>query len=207
MNKPYWNKLLLTSLLTATCAISFAQQSEKDTWKKRVTREINIQTKQDSILHGLTQAAPDTTLLELIVNAIKKDRITAWAHFAPFDPSFKLTYDELDYSILHPHSDDTTFVEYHNLDYRSVHKYRLLEEWTFNSSTGNTSVHIEGIAPVRDFYGADGDFHGSQALFWVRYNDILPILQHHDQLHPDNNLALYIWNDYFYSDVKPVSVK
>jgi len=212
MKIAYWSTILLIVLLSMN-ATSFAQMNT--TWKKQVGREIYDTVKEDDKKHHLKDLSNDSTLLEVIIAKLKAGNITAYSNY---DNSFTtiLSPAELN-QILVPLPDTIMItdpvtgqeimrVRRREFDYSSVHKYRILEDWTFNPLTGNTDIHIEGIAPVRDVY-VDGEFRGYQALFWVRYNDVLPVLRHYDQYHPDNTLAAHIWNDYFYSDVKPAPVK
>lgn len=211
MNRFNQGKTLLTAVLVCVCAASFAQKDTKGVWKKQVSREIDMQIKEDDKKHHLKDLSNDTTLVEMILNAIKAGKITAYSNW---DHSFtkKVTYKEI-YAAQVPKPDTVIIVDpvtgqelqkivAHDFDPDVVRKYRILENWTFNPTTGNTDIHIEGVAPLREIV-VDGNFRGMQALFWVHYNELLPILTHYEQLHPENSIATGIWNDYFYTDVNP----
>ena len=75
------------------------------------------------------------------------------------------------------------------------HKYTILESWSFNLLEGKATIHILGIEPRLDQTGLK--FIGYHNLFWVRYNDILDILQSYDEYHPINNLSTALWQGYF----------
>jgi hypothetical protein len=134
--------------------------------------------------------------------------------YSNFDHSFteKATFVQVKNMLIHG-PDTTVMVDpvtgrelmqviEHDIDYSTVHKYRILEDWTFNRRTGSTEIKITGIAPVQDVY-VDGDFRGSRALFWIKFNEIAPMLAQYEQYHPERTIAAYIWKDYFLSDVKP----
>lgn len=214
MKIAYWSTILLIILFSKSSA-SFAQINTNETWKKQVGREIDMKVPEDEKKHHLKEVSYDTTLLEILCNAVYAGRITPWANDDPYF-SHKMTIEELN-KLLIPTPDTVIITDpstdqeirkivRHDFDYERVSKYRLLEDWTFNPATGNTDIHIEGIAPVIEIY-VDGELRGERALFWMRYSDVIPVLQHYEQSHPLNTFAQHIWNDYFYSDVKPAVIK
>ncbi len=180
-------------------------------WKKQVAREVEIKSGDEKV-HHLRDLSRDTTFLELIVNAVSAGKITAYSNW---DHRFstKLTIKEFNEMLVsRPDTQmivdpitrkEKTVIITHDLDFEAIHKYRILEDWSFNRATGNTDVHIEGIAPIKEIFGEDGSFRGVQAMFWVKYNDLAAIMQHYEQYHPDKTIPALIWNDYFLSDVKP----
>ena len=152
----------------------------------------------------------------MMIIAIKAGKLTA---YATYDNDFttKLTAEGLK-EITKTKTDTVIITDpvagkeemkivHMDFNYNAIHKYRVLEEWTFNPNTGKTDIQITGIAPVRDIYGTDGTFRGVQAMFWVHFNDIHSILARYEQYHPDNTIAMHVWDDYFLSEVKPEGVK
>lgn len=85
--------------------------------------------------------------------------------------------------------------------------FSIAEKWQFNAIAGLTKINIISLGPVRKHYGFNSPdlFYGP--YFWMRYADMKPILELYEQYHPDNTLALHIWNNYFLSDKKPTPVK
>ncbi len=206
MNKP----IILLAAVAFTTFSSFAQTG--DVWKKTVSRTIDVSQPEDTVKHHLADASNDTTLLELMVNAIKAGKLTA---YDAFDHNFtsKLSMAALK-EIISPRRDTMVIVDpvtnqeimkivEHDFDPTAIRKYRVLEEWAFNPRTGKTEIQITGISPMLDVYGDDGVYRGRKSLFWIRYNDVRQILERYEQSHPNHTLASLIWNDYFLSDVKP----
>ncbi len=207
-------KGLIVAFLLLGTSMAYAQKTKSSgtVMKKQVFRELDMQTKEDTKVHHLRDVSNDTTLIEMILKEIKAGRITAYSNY---DHSFttKLTVKEInDMLIAKPDTvmlvdpvtgGETIKIINHDFDPDAVHKYRLLEEWTFDPSTGNTDIHITGVAPLREIFNEGGTFRGMQAIFWIHYNELVGVLAHYEQYHPDNSLALHIWGDYFLSDVKP----
>lgn len=208
--------LLFVALLLGTT--TFAQKSTKPgtVWKKVVIRQVSIAEPTDEKEHHLRTPGIDTTFAEKLFNAIKAGKVTAYSNF---DHSFteKRTVKQLE-EILIPRPDTQLVVDpitgqekmivvHHDLDFDKFIKYRVLEEWTFDRSTGNTNIHITGIAPLVDIYGDAGDYRGSKAVFWVKYSEVVSLLEQYELYHLGKSLPNYIWNDYFYTDVKPQGEK
>jgi len=202
---------ILLLLISANCMAQKASNAAGEVWKKTVGRQVDIYDTMDEQKRHLRDLSSDTTLFETIMKAVQTGKITAYSNF---DHRFteKFAFARIKQMLVH--GPDTTMmvdpvtgqevmqVIEHDIDYSVVHKYRILEEWTFNRRTGSTEIKITGIAPVQDVYVA-GDFRGSRGLFWIKFNDIAGLLTQHEQYHPERTLASYIWKDYFLSDVKP----
>jgi hypothetical protein len=208
-------KFVTLAVLLFTGNILLAQKAYDNTtvWKKQVAREIIVKDTEDTKKHHLRDLGIDTTLLEMIVNAVKAGKLTAYSNFdyrfttkltmqqfnemVTVKPDTVIVYDPI------PEKGRALIVNHDDIDYDAIKKFRILEDWTFNITTGNTDIHIEGIAPIKEIYGENGDFRGTQAMFWLKYNEVVPILDRYAKTHPDKSLGFRIWNDYFYSDVKP----
>ena len=219
MHALYSMRNKLTVILLLAGITSFAQKNGNSlatVWKKQVARVIDMQEPEDTIVHHLRDAGNNTTLTEMMVNAIKTGNVAAYSNY---DNTFstkltiaqinEMTSSKLDTVVM---TDPVTGKEVmkiisRDMNYDLIHKFRLLEDWTFNPGTGKTEIQIVGIAPIREIYGEDGSFRGVQAMFWLHYNDALPIISHYEQYHPNNTIAEHIWNDYFLSEVKPSEVK
>ena len=90
---------------------------------------------------------------------------------------------------------------------------RVVEFWTFNTTGGDIhihNIHVQMTNTVGDEQKADGEPSTTSPPWfgaWIRYGDVKDILVAYEQTHPANNFATKIWNNYFYSGVKPVVVK
>ena len=208
-------RVTLTAVLFFICSTVFAQKegsSSGEVWKKKVGRIIDMAEKEDNAKHHLTDANEDASLLEMMINAIKSGKITAYATYTT-DFTMKMPMETLK-DLMATRTDTITVVDpvtnteeqkitKRLFDYRRIHKYRILEEWTFNPHTGKTEIEITGIAPLREIYDENNTFRGVQAMFWVHYSDVRSIITKYEEYHPGNTIAGHIWADYFLSDAKP----
>jgi len=171
-----------------------------------VARIIDISEKEEPLDHHLRDVSPDTTILEMMVNAINAGKVTA---YAGYDNNFtvKLTKETLNEMLVSKPDTITltdpvsgkeiTKVTRKDFDFNAIHKYRILEQWTFNQSSGKTEIEIIGIAPIQDIYGYDGSFRGVRGLFFLHFNDAWNIINRYELYHPNNTISSLIWNDYF----------
>ncbi len=209
MKKP----LILFTVVLFVAGSTFAQTG---VWKKTVSRTIDIAEKEDTVRHHLSDASDDSTLLEMMIGAIKAGKLTA---YSAFDHSFtskmsvaelkEMTASKTDTQIIVDPITNKEILKIIRRDFDpyAIHKYRFLEEWTFNPNTGKTDIQITGLSPMLEVYGEDGVYRGSKPMFWAKYNDVRPILSRYEQAHPNHTLSSLIWDDYFLSDVKPTDKK
>lgn len=176
-------------------------------WKKRVWREIDIREKQNM---AFRYPGDDYTgggyFIEIILDAVKKGKIKAYSNI---DDRFttSLTKEQiLDILIGKP---DTTMVEdpitgeftmsitSREFNPDAVTKFRIKEDWVFDRNLGRMVVRIVGVAPILDRYNDDGSFRGSQAVFWMYYPEIRPMLAQYEVFNPENDVARISWDEYF----------
>ncbi len=213
MNRQF-RYLPLIIILMIACLQAKGQTNGK-VWKKRVIRTINMQIPEDKKTHHLKSAGNDTTITELLVNAAGAGKLTVYSNI---DDNFSTKQSATEVKdMLSPKKDTVTMTDpvsgkevmkivSMDINYDAIQKFRILEEWTYNPGTGKTDIQITGIAPVKDVFVGD-NLRGSMAIFWVRYQDALPVIAHYEQSHPTNTFSSHIWDDYFLSDVKPTESK
>ena len=175
-------------------------------WKKQVARVIDLGVKNDAGNARISDVSAENTLMDMFVNLIRGNKVLAYTGTgAAF--TTKLTVAELN-RILAGKKDTvlvtdpvtnktTTKIVQHEFKLDSVHKFRVLEEWSCYPASGKTEIQTIGLAPLRDVYGDDGTYRGTQPMFWLRFNDISAILARYQQYHPNNTLSGHIWDDYF----------
>ena len=95
----------------------------------------------------------------------------------------------------------TEITKYINHDFNpeTITKYRIKEDWIFDRNQGQMVVRIIGLAPVKDIFGDDGVYRGSQAMFWLFYPDIRGLLAQYEVYNPLNDVARYTWDEFFES--------
>jgi len=193
-------------LLLLFPALSTDAQTDNGCWRKRVGRIIDVAPTADSSASKTTAPRKSYTLIGMIIDAIHAGKLIAYSNYDA-DFTTKLSAEGLKnvtvgktdtMAIMDPVTGKETLrITQRDFDGSLIHKFRLLEEWTFNPLTGKTEIQITGIAPIREIYDEDGSFRGVQAMFWVKYNDAHSIIDKYDKLHPRSTVESYIWNDYF----------
>jgi gliding motility associated protien GldN len=177
-------------------------------WKKRVWREIDTREKQNV---GFRYTGDENTgggmFIEILIDAINRGKIKAYSNF---DDRFTqtLSKDQLREQLI-PKPDTIIVVDpttgqeiqkiiNHDFDPSTITKYRIKEDWIFDRNQGQMVVRIVGLAPVKDIV-VDGDYRGSQALFWLYYPDIRGLLAQYEVFNPLNDVARYTWDEFFES--------
>lgn len=177
-------------------------------WKKRVWREIDIREKQNM---AFRYPGDDYTgggyFIEIILDAVKKGKIKAYSNV---DDRFTnaLTKDQiLEMMIGQPDTNEVidpvsgemkVIITRREFNPDLITKYRIKEDWVFDRNLGRMVVRIVGIAPIKDIIDENtGLFRASQAVFWLHYEEIRPMLAQYEVFNPENDVARMTWDDYF----------
>jgi len=176
-----------------------------DVWTRRVSRLISIADTTDLSNRKLRQEDKSVPLSEILCKMVAEGKVKA---YTGYDSRFAQLLTKREISQLLTPAPDTLQIEdpvsgkmirkivKKDIHYEDIVKFRILEEWTYNKSTGNTAIQIIGIAPVRDVYGDNGDYRGHQSLFWLKYADVQSVLKKYEEQHPVKNISMAVWNDY-----------
>jgi gliding motility associated protien GldN len=176
-------------------------------WKKRVWREIDIREKQNQ---AFRYPGDDYTgggfFIEIVLDAVKKGKVKTYSNL---DDRFTTTLSKEQIFEILIGKPDTTMVEVpetgemkmvitqREFNPDNVTKYRIKEDWVFDRNLGRMVVRIIGVAPIKDIYNDDGTFRGSQAVFWLYYPELRPMLAQYEVFNPDNDMARMTWDEYF----------
>lgn len=90
---------------------------------------------------------------------------------------------------------DTTIVVENAINYESVKRYRIKEDWFFDSHTSTLGVRILGIAPLIEVYDDLGNFRFEKPLFWIYYPAARKSLATHKVYREGNDAAMHSWED------------
>jgi Gliding motility associated protein GldN len=191
--------MLKCSLLTAAMAFSMAAVAQKPAapaapaahsgdaggvvWKKEIVRIIDM-GKMDTSGHHVDDVSSENSLIDMFCNLIKGGKITA---YSSSDHNFTSRLTMADFNKMSAN---------HELNPESVHKYKILEEWSCYPATGKTEVQVMAIAPMKDA----GET--ANVCFWLRFSDISAIMARYEQYHPNNTMAGKIWDDYFWVETR-----
>lgn len=177
-------------------------------FSKRVWREIDIREKQNL---AFRYPGDDYTgggyFIEIILDAIKKGKIKAYSNM---DDRFTtaLTKDQiLEMLIGQPDTTESIdpitgeakmIITRREFNPDIVTKYRVKEDVIFDRNLGRMVTRIIGIAPIKDIIDENtGAYRASQAVFWLYYPEIRPMLAQYEVFNPENDVARMTWNDFF----------
>ncbi len=103
-----------------------------------------------------------------------------------------------------PHYNKDGVIDYYtwksreiNLD--SIYKFKIKEEVIFDKESSRLFWRILGIAPVRNVYNSNGDFIGTQDVFWAYYPDLRPVFAKYEVYNGKNYGARMTWEELFES--------
>ncbi len=203
--------LALLLCIDMACA---AQQKNTETpasktgsvWTNRISRVVKLDDTDLPLKPNLRSEANSNSLLRILNSAIMKRKLVAYGSIengfnAPLNNidimyMFQCTIDSP--MILDPATNKyTKRITYTEFNHDEIKKYKVLEEWTFDRDSSKTTVKIIGIAPVKEIYGESGALRGHLPFYWLRYTDVKGILDAYEQEHPNANINLAVWNDYF----------
>jgi len=190
--------------------IAYPYLREEDIlWKKRVWREIDTREKQNiAFRYTGDENSGGGMFIEILLDAIKRGKVTAYNSANDDRFTTVITKDEIMDKLAGKTDtitvmDDVTGTEikkviHHEFNPETIQTYRIKEDWIFDRNEGRMIVRIVGIAPVQDIY-VDGAYRGKQAMFWLYYPDLRPILSNYEVVNPANDVARATWDDFFES--------
>ncbi len=87
-----------------------------------------------------------------------------------------------------------------SFDPKTVLKLRIKEEWVFDREASRLMVRILGISPILTKLNPNGTERGSQAMFWIYYPDLRPILAKYEVYNSKNmGVGRMTWEELFES--------
>lgn len=185
--------------IDSTEMVPLADVREEDVfYAKRIWREIDLRDTVNSPLRS-----PKSRLIDVLISAIKKDELTA---YSPIDSA--LNEDD---AFLNPMSADsankaasgtaevsnnktgtvTTVVNDFNADL--FLKFRIKEDWIFDTKRSIFEPRIVGIAPLK-FNEVSKQW---QPVFWVYYPEAREILTKKRLINTNNDASSLSFDDFF----------
>ncbi len=175
-------------------------------WSKRVWQVIDLREKINMPLYFPTTTIDDRqSLMQVLMAAVDEGAIRAFQ-----DDEFTMTYtpDEIRERYAReetrtltrpdpPYEEyDTTFVI--PLNPEDVTKYRIKEEWFFDSKRSVLDVRVLGVCPVRERIDPEtGESLGDQPLFWVYFPEARNILVNAEVFNRHNDAQRMSFDDLF----------
>ncbi len=189
--------------------VPYAPLREADVfWVKRVWRVIDFREKQNHPFYYPTEPAQGrTNFMTMLVSALKEGSLLA---FDGMDDEFKKprTWEELEKSMV---SKDTLSIEDpdnpgffkdtvmdRSLDVSKVKKLRIKEEWFIDKQRSVQDVRILGFCPVLDAVDEQGNYKGTQPLFWIYFPDARQVMAKTEVYNAKNDAERRTWDDIFW---------
>jgi gliding motility associated protien GldN len=176
-------------------------------WKKRVWREIDTREKQNMAFRFPgDENSGGGYFIEILLDGLKKGKIKAYSNFddrftsvMTKDQVMELTAGKWDTVIaIDPETqEEKVIVTRREFNPETVTKFRIKEDWIFDRNIGKMVVHIIALSPLKDVYGDNGEFRGSQPMFWLHYPEVRPLLAQYEVFNPENDVYRMTWDEYF----------
>jgi hypothetical protein len=183
-----------------------------DVWKKQVARVIDLADNQDEKVHHLKGQNLDSSLVDILISAVRSNKFPA---YSTSDLTINNKISTSDFNALTTPIKDTVItvdpvtrkekmsIVTQDLNTEKIHKYRVIENWSFNTATGKTDIEIVAVAPLMEVWSGGRVLIGVKAWFYVKYADLEKAYIQSKKNSPIKSFANYIWEDYFLNETKP----
>ena len=174
---------------------------QRGVWRGNALSTLDLNVVRDTTRQYCRNEDSDSALSEMMVADVRDNKIPAWTNSNDNPIDNKLTNEDI---LTQTTNTDTIYdltdracygVIRTELDYAKVNRFMVREEWSSNVETGEITVRIKNIAPLQQDCGKGQN--SDRVLFWLRYNDVLPMLKRIEERQPDNTLQIQIWNAMF----------
>ncbi|MET4080663.1 gliding motility associated protein GldN [Pedobacter sp. UYP30] len=185
--------------IDSTEMVPLADVRDEDVfYAKRIWREIDLRDTVNSILK-----APKSRLIDVILNAVKSGELTA---YAPIDSS--LNEDDAFNNPMQADSaksvalgtvevsdnkSGTVTTVVNDFNPESFLKYRIKEDWIFDSKRSVFEPRIVGIAPLK----LNATTNQWQPVFWIYYPEAREVLSKKRLVNTRNDASTLSFDDFF----------
>ncbi len=177
-------------------------------WAKRVWQVIDLREKMNQTLYfPINPSDGRRNLIQVLMDGIREGSITAY-DVTTDDFTVPLSVDALMSQLERtetitaqrpepPYEEfDTTITI--SFDPADVMRYRIKEEWFFDSKRSVLDVRILGICPVREAIDpVTGESRGDEPLFWVYYPEARNVLVNAEVFNRHNDAQRISYDDLF----------
>jgi gliding motility associated protien GldN len=177
-------------------------------WMKRVWQVIDLREKMNQPLYfPITPSASRRSLMQVLIDGIREGSITAYDALndeftLPMTPEQLFSNLERTQTITmqrptppYDEFDTTLTISFNPAD---VMRYRIKEEWFFDSKRSVLDVRVLGICPVREAIDPlTGESRGDEPLFWIYYPDARKVLANSEVFNRQNDAQRMSYDDLF----------
>lgn len=177
-------------------------------WATRIWRKLDLREKINQPLYFPVQAIKNRrSLTQVIVEAVKEGSLTA---YDAVDDEFTqtLTKAEIEKKLMRI---DTLYLEDPNPPYEmkmtivpnefdpaTVKEYRVKEDWFFDKQRSVLDVRIIGLCPVQEKFDQNGEFRGTEPMFWVYFPEARNIFASAEVFNRSNDAERRTLEDIFW---------
>ncbi|MEM8906419.1 MAG: gliding motility protein GldN [Bacteroidota bacterium] len=167
-------------------------------WEKRVWRVIDLREKMNQafrypvepFFNILREAAEQG---EITLYSTENDRFTMPMDAAELQ---QMLYKVDTIEVFHPVTLEPQLrVIQEEINWESITRFRIKEQWFFETATSTLRVRILGIAPIIEVRDDQGNFRHERPLFWAYYPELRPVLAKRKVFHPNNDQHPISWED------------
>ena len=169
-------------------------------WQKRIWRVIDLSEKMN-----LPFTYPEEPFIQILLEAAKSGEATV---YSTIDDKFTSPFSADDVKTMGSSVDtiitfnpDTYEEEIqivtNDLNPEDIKRYRIKEDWFFDSESSTLQVRILGIAPLKEVYDDNDNFLYEQPLFWAYYPYMRDLLARKETFNPFNDAIRMSWEDIF----------
>lgn len=177
-------------------------------WMRRVWQVIDLREKMNQPLYfPITATAQRRNLTQVLIDAIREGSITAYdpgndEFVIPLTPEQLFTNLERVQTITmqrptppYDMFDTTLTIAFNTAD---VRRFRIKEEWFFDSKRSVLDVRVLGICPVRENIDPiTGESRGDEPLFWVYFPEARKVLANAEVFNRHNDSQRMSYDDLF----------
>ncbi len=172
-------------------------------WSKRIWRIIDTREKMNLIF-----SYPQMPLAKILHTAALNGEITVYDNSVINGDQFMMEMTKEQIGNIGNSEEDMWIVNVETgldeqvliketLDYSKITKFKIKEDWFFNSATSTMEVRIIGLAPLLATYDNAGNYLGDETMYWLYYPDLRPILAKSEAYNPGNFSNRLSWDDIF----------
>lgn len=169
-------------------------------WQKRLWQIIDVREKMN-----LPFAFPERPLISIFLENIASNEMKA---YSAMDDKFTtpITYEDImdrlnlvDTIIkFDPDTyEETVMVVENDFNPETVKRFRVKEDWFFDTETSTMKVRIIGIAPLMEEIDNYGNVRFEIPMFWIYYPDSRQALAREAAFNPMNDVQQMSWEDLF----------
>lgn len=168
-------------------------------WQRRIWRVMDLREKMNQTFYYPFEVTNGrSNLITIIKNSLEAGELRA---YDPFYDDFTVPYTAqqalsigsdttfyTDYRPYEPYEEYDTF-RINTLDYSSIKKFYIKEDWVFDKARSVMEVRILGICPVREVRDQNGEYRGEQPMYWIYFPELRTIIANEEMYNRYNNIA------------------